>query len=172
MAVDCSGQFWTVLDNFGQYYGTGKLPQIAVDCGYVMRGSYKTSSGAALLLLSFLQLWILVYRQSNRTGLRDPLAVLVPRLTESLTPTLELTLEPSRPSTFLAPQQLPFTIVSTPQILSTTQLSSEVTKLLFIDPIPRSEPQITVGSLLGGKRRSGREKRPTAKKKDMLNQDL
>ena len=28
---------------------------------------------------------ILVYRQSNRTGLRDPCAVLVPRLTESLT---------------------------------------------------------------------------------------
>ncbi len=31
---------------------------------------------------------ILVYRQSNRTGLRDPCAMLVPRLTESLTRTI------------------------------------------------------------------------------------
>jgi len=32
---------------------TGKLPQIAAYCGYVTRRSYKTLSGAALLLLSF-----------------------------------------------------------------------------------------------------------------------
>ena len=45
---------WIVADNLGQYYGTGKLPQIAVDCGHMTRRSHKTSSGAALLLLSFL----------------------------------------------------------------------------------------------------------------------
>jgi hypothetical protein len=82
--------------------------------------------------------------------------------------TLELTPEPSIPSVSLAPQQLP----STPQISSATQSSSEVTEPLIVDPTPRSEPQTTAGSSLGGKRRSGREKRPMARKKDMPNQDL
>ena len=58
---------------------------VLVNCHYVTRGLYIALSGASVLPLSFLQLWILVYRQSNRIGLRDPLAVLVPRLTESLT---------------------------------------------------------------------------------------
>ena len=42
------------------------------------------SSGATLCLFSFLQLQILVYRQSNRIGSRPPLTVLVSRLTKSL----------------------------------------------------------------------------------------
>ena len=77
-------------------------------------------------------------------------------------PTPELTPEPSIPSASLAPQQTP----------STTQSSSEVTEPPFVDPTPRSEPQTTAGSSSGGERRSGREKRSTAKKKDMPNQDL
>jgi len=63
-------------------------------------------------------------------------------------------------------------VASTPQTSSTTQSSSEVTEPPFIDPTPRSKPQTTAGSSSGGERRSGREKRPTAKKKDMPNQDL
>ena len=59
--------------------------QIAANCRHMTRGLYITSSGAAALLLSFLQLQILVYRQSNCIDLRDPLAVLISRLTESLT---------------------------------------------------------------------------------------
>ena len=58
------------------------------------------------------------------------------------------------------------------QILFTTQSSAEVTAPPIVDPTPRSEPQTTAGSSSGGERRSGREKRPTAKKKDMPNQDL
>ena len=78
-----------------QYYGASRKRQIVADscrqfltilnsCSYMTRRLYKTLSGATLLLFSFLQLQILVYRQSNRTGLRDPLAVLVPQLTKSL----------------------------------------------------------------------------------------
>ncbi len=59
-----------------------------------------------------------------------------------------------------------------PQISSTTPLSSEVIKPPIVDPTPCSEPQTTAGSSSGGERRSGCEKRPTAKKKDLPNQDL
>ena len=78
-------RWWKTVDygRRGLYYGTGKLP---ANCRHVTRGLYITSSGAAALPLSFLQLQILVYRQSNCTDLRDPLAVLMSRLTESLTP--------------------------------------------------------------------------------------
>ena len=65
-----------------------------------------------------------------------------------------------------APQQLLFTI------LSATQPSSKVTVPLIIDPTPRSKPQTTAGSSLGGKRQSSHKKRPMAKGRDMLNQDL
>ena len=65
--------------------------QITVNCRYIMascrhmtRGLYITSSGAAALLLSFLQLQILVYRQSNCIDLRDPLTVLMSQLTKLL----------------------------------------------------------------------------------------
>ena len=77
-----------IADSFRQSWIVLQYQQIAADCGHVTQRLYKILSGAALLLLSFLQLWILVYRQSNCTGLRDPLAVLVPRLTELLTITL------------------------------------------------------------------------------------
>ena len=74
--VENGGLWRTIADSFLRFQ------TVAV---HVTRRSYKTLSGATLPFLSFLQLWILVYRQSNRTGLRVPLAVLVPRLTESLT---------------------------------------------------------------------------------------
>ena len=86
--------------------------------------------------------------------------------------TLKLTPEPFILSASSAPQQSLSTIASTPQTLSATQTSSEVTTPPIIDPTPYSEPQTIASSLLGGKRRSGREKRPIVKKKDMPNQDL
>ena len=87
-------------------------------------------------------------------------------------PTPELTPEPSIQSASTVPQQPPSTAASTPQTQSTTQSSSEVTEPPFVDSTPRSKPQTTAGSSSGGERRSGREKRSTAKKKDMPNQDL
>jgi hypothetical protein len=90
--------------------------------------------------------------------------------TEELRQLPKLTPEPFIPSASLAPQQTPSTVASTPQT-SATQSSSEVTEPPIVDPTPRSEPQTTAGSS-GGERRSGRKKRPTAKRKDMPNQDL
>ena len=57
---------------------------VIASCRYVTRRLYITSSGATALLLSFLQLQILVYRQSNYIDLRDPLAVHISQLTKSL----------------------------------------------------------------------------------------
>ena len=41
------------LAELGRCYGTGKLLQIAADCGHVTRRSHITSSGAACPPLSF-----------------------------------------------------------------------------------------------------------------------
>ena len=76
------------LVEFGRYYGTSKLLQIAVDCGYITRRSYITLSGATCPSFSFSLALDPRLQTTNRIGLRVPLAVLVPRLTKSLTLTI------------------------------------------------------------------------------------